>query len=273
MSDRVELEIKGPVAYVRLNRPEKHNGMDFALLKAVVKTAQQLKKNRDIRAVLLSGNGPSFCSGLDVKAMFADPKRMAHGFAALHSPVANIFQQWGMAWRELPVPVIACIHGNCFGAGIQLALAADIRIATPDAKLSVMEAKWGLVPDMSGTVTLRELLPLDVAKELTFTGRVLSGEAAHALGLVTHVDADPQARAETLVAEIVQRSPDAVAAGKALLQEAWLASDEDALAAERRWQRRVMGRKNHRIAAKRNTEMAQSERGEASTPYQPRKLG
>ena len=273
MSERVVIDRQGDIAHVRLNRPEKHNGMDFTMLKSVVKTGQSLAKDRDLRAVVLSGNGPSFCAGLDVKAMFADPKRMAHGLAALHSPVTNIFQQWGMVWRALPVPVIATIHGNCFGAGIQLALAADIRIATPDSKLSVMEAKWGLVPDMSGMVTLRELLPMDVAKELTFTGRVLSGEQALDLGLVTHLAEDPAAKAEELIAEMLTRSPDAIAAGKALIHDAWLADEAGALAAERRWQRKLMGRKNQRIAAKRNAEIAQSETGEASTPYEPRKLG
>ncbi|WP_348674876.1 crotonase/enoyl-CoA hydratase family protein [uncultured Abyssibacter sp.] len=273
MSERVIIDRQGEIAHVRLNRPEKHNGMDFAMLKAVIKAGRSLAKDRDLRAVLLSGNGPSFCAGLDVKSMFADPKRMAHGMAALHSPVTNMFQQWGMVWRALPVPVIACIHGNCFGAGIQLALAADIRITTPDAKLSIMEAKWGLVPDMSGMVTLRELLPADVAKELTFTGRVLSGEQAGELGLVTHVTADPEAKANELIAEMLVRSPDAIAAGKALIHDAWLADEGETLAAERRWQRKLMGRKNQRIAAKRNTEMAKSETGEATTPYEPRKLG
>lgn len=270
MSDRVVIERQGPVAHVRLNRPDKHNGMDFAMLKAVTKAGRTLARDRDLRAVVLSGNGPSFCAGLDVKAMFADPKRMAHGFAAVHSPVTNIFQQWGMVWRALPVPVIATIHGNCFGAGIQLALAADIRIATADAKLSVMESKWGLVPDMSGCVTLRELLPIDVAKELTFTGRVLSGSEARDLGLVTHISDDPAAHAANLIEEITNRSPDAIAAGKALLQESWTADESTALAAERRWQRRLMGRGNQRIAAKRD---AEARKNADLTPYNPRRVG
>ena len=158
-----------------------------------------------------------------------------------------------MGWRRLPVPVIAVVHGSCFGAGLQLALGADLRIAAPDARLSVMESKWGLVPDMGGAALLRELLPIDVAKELTFTGRIVDAGTAHALGLVTHVADDPLARARELIAEMLQRSPDALAAGKRLLQAAWHADESDALAAERSWQWRVIGRRNQRIAVARNS--------------------
>jgi enoyl-CoA hydratase/carnithine racemase len=170
-----------------------------------------------------------------------------------------------MAWRELPVPVVAAIHGNCFGAGLQLALGADIRIATADAQVSVMESKWGLVPDMGGTALLRELVGLDVAKELTMTGRILTGAQAHALGLVTHVSADPVAHARRLAGEIATRSPDAVAAAKMLLQESWNGGGRAALRAERKWQRRIFGGTNQRIAVKRNLE-------NSVEPYGPRRI-
>src|SRR5262249_6720300 len=160
--------------------------------------------------------------------------KAAAGYAALYSPRRNFFQQWSMGWRDLAVPVIAAIHGNCFGAGIQLALGADVRIARPDAELSVMEAKWRLVPDMGGAALLRELIGIDLAKELAMTGRIVSGTEAHALGLVSHLAEDPLAHARSLVAEIATRSPDAVAAAKFLLQDAWGASESGALAAERR---------------------------------------
>ena len=137
-------------------------------------------------------------------------------YPQLFWPIRNQFQRWSMGFRELGVPVIAAIHGNCFGAGLQLALGADMRISTPDARLSVLESKWGLVPDMGGPTLLRELVRVDVAKELTFTGRVLSGEQALRLGLVSHLDSDPLARARLLAEEISARSPDAVAAGKFL---------------------------------------------------------
>mgnify|MGYP001581369601 CR=1 FL=1 len=252
MNDRVLLKIENGIATVTLNRADRHNGMDMLMVRAIVKTQQQLKKNREVRAAILCGDGPSFCAGLDVKALLDNPLTTAVGYATLYLPRRNIFQTWGMGWRELPFPVIAAIHGNCFGAGIQLALGADIRIATPDAKISIMQSKWGLVPDMGGTALLRELLPLDVVKELTFTGRILSGTQAKALGLVTHLAEDPLAQARSLIAEMLIRSPDAIAAGKFLLQEAWNTDENGALAEERRRQRQVMGGKNQRIAVERN---------------------
>jgi enoyl-CoA hydratase/carnithine racemase len=184
--------------------------------------------------------------------------------ASLFSPVRNLFQVWSMGFRELGVPVIAAIHGNCFGAGIQLALGADLRIATPDARLSIMEARLGLVPDMGGPTLLRELVRLDIAKELTMTGRIVSGREALALGLVTHVSDDPIAHAREIAREIAIRSPDAVAAGKFLLQRAWTAGENAALAHERSYQRRVIGRPNQRAAA-----AAQQKRARAPEPNAP----
>jgi enoyl-CoA hydratase/carnithine racemase len=242
--DRVSCEIRDDLARVCLRRAEKHNGIDFDMLRAVIDACRSLKRERGVRAVILHGEGPSFCAGLDFKAVLAKPVRAAAGYAKLWKPTRNDFQSWSMGWRELPFPVIAAIQGSCFGGGIQLALGADIRIATPEAKLSVMEAKWGLIPDMGGAALLRELLPIDVAKELVFTGRVLSGVEAQALGLVTHLDADPLAAAERLAAEIATRSPDAVAAGKLLLQGGWVAEEAEVLGLERLWQRRLLDRKS-----------------------------
>jgi len=261
----VLIEIEDAVASVRLNRPKAHNGMDFDMLDAVLAAARSLRNKRELRAVIISGEGPSFCAGLDFKTVLGKPAQAALGYAQLWLPYANKFQRWSLAWRELGVPVIAAVHGNCFGAGIQLALGADIRIATPDARISIMESKWGLIPDMGGAVLLRELLAIDVAKELTFSGRIVSGADAKALGLVTHVADDPLAKARELAAEFATRSPDALAAGKFLLQEAWHASAADAAAAERRWQRVLMGKQNQRISVERN--MKQSTR-----PFAPRKL-
>jgi enoyl-CoA hydratase/carnithine racemase len=266
MANRVRLDISGSLATVTLTRADKHNGMDLPMLEAVRAAARRLKKERRVRAVILIGDGPSFCAGLDVKALFGDKRAAAAGFAALWSPVRNKFQDWSMAWREVPAPVIACIHGNCFGAGIQLALGADLRIATPDAKISVMESKWGLVPDMGGAALLRELVPLDVAKELAMTGRILTGEQARALGLVTHLSDAPLEHAHRLAIEFETRSPDAVAAAKFLLQDAWGTGESGALAAERRWQRRLLGSRNQRIAVSRNLE-------KKDLPYGPRRIG
>ncbi|MDP2324993.1 MAG: crotonase/enoyl-CoA hydratase family protein [Gammaproteobacteria bacterium] len=266
MSERVRVDCDGSVARVTLTRGDRHNGVDLAMVSGVRAAARNLRRDRNVRAVILKGDGPSFCAGLDVKSVLGKPGARLIGLAALCSPVRNRFQDWSLDWREVPAPVIAAIHGNCFGAGLQLALGADIRIATPDAQISVMEAKWGLVPDMGGAVLLRELVPIDVAKELVMTGRILAGVEAQALGLVTHVSADPLAHAEALAAEIIARSPDSVAASKFLLQEAWSRNTYRALAAERKWQRRVIGRKNQGIAVQRNLE-------QSDLPFAPRRIG
>ena len=251
-TDRVRIHISAQVAEVTLTRADKHNGMDLEMLKAVNKAATSLAGDRAIRAVVLSGEGPSFCAGLDFKNVMGKPARAALAYTQLWWPTRNDFQTWSMAWRKVPVPVVAAIHGNCFGAGLQLALGADIRVTAPDAKISVMESKWGLVPDMGGIALMRDLLRLDVAKELTFTGRVITGEEAAALGLVTHVSDQPREKALALAAEIATRSPDATAAAKHLLHQGWHGDEEETLAAERRWQRRVLGKKNQRAAARGN---------------------
>ncbi len=261
----VVVEIEDGIAQVRLNRPKAHNGMDFDMLDSVLAAAESLLGKRDLRAVIIAGEGPSFCAGLDFKTVLGDKKRAAIGYAQLWLPYINKFQRWSLAWRDIGVPVIAAVHGNCFGAGIQLALGADIRVATPDARLSIMESKWGLIPDMGGAVLLRELLPIDVAKELVFSGRIVSGTDAKTLGLVTHVADDAQAKALELATEFATRSPDALAAGKFLLQEAWHADESDAAAAERHWQRNLMGKKNQRISVERN--MKKSDR-----PFDPRSV-
>ncbi|HEY0974185.1 MAG TPA: crotonase/enoyl-CoA hydratase family protein [Solimonas sp.] len=254
MSDRVQLQLDGAVATVTLNRPEKHNGLDLPMFHAIENTAKALRKRKDVRAVILRGEGPSFCAGLDVKSAFSSLPKFAQDFATFGIKRRNIFQEVGLCWRDLPVPVIAAIHGSCFGGGIQIALGADIRIATPDAKLSIMEVKWGLIPDMSGTVTLRELMPIDQAKLLTMTGRILSGTEARAYNLVTEVADDPLARAQELAREIAGKSPDAVSLGKTLYQRNWLVSENAALKRERRYQFKLLNSRNQRIAVKANIE-------------------
>ena len=250
-ADRVQLSIDGSIATVTLTRGDKHNGVDIPMLRAVIGAAADLASERGVRGVIVHGDGPSFCAGLDFKAVLGGPPvARAAAIAKLWSPIRNQFQDWSMAWRALPVPVVAAMHGACYGAGMQLALGCDFRIATPDAKLSLMEAKYGLVPDMGGIALLRELVRIDVAKELVMTGRIVSGADAHAIGIVTHVAADPVSRARALLDEIATRSPDSVGAAKLLVQEAWHADEPAALASERRWQRAIIGRENQRIAMK-----------------------
>lgn len=244
---RISLDIQGAIAHVRLARPEKLNGMDFPMLRALVRAAGEIRRHRQVRAVILSGEGAAFSAGLDFAAVTRKPWEVVKAFVTLGRST-NLFQRACWCWRELPVPVIAVLHGRCYGGALQVALAADFRIATPDCELSVMEGKWGLIPDMSGSVSLRELVPIDVAKRLTMTAQVISGTEAKALNLVTEVADDPMAAAEALAAELCARSPDAVAGAKALFQRAWSASIRGAFAAERRIQFQIMRGPNWRIA-------------------------
>lgn len=250
--ETVLVEHEGKLARVCLNRPRKHNGMNMAMLDAVNETAGTLAKDRDLRAVVIQGNGPSFCAGLDFGSVMNGPLAVAPLMAQLWLPYANRFQRWSLAWRDIGVPVVAAIHGNCFGAGIQLALGADVRVAAPDARLSVMETKWGLVPDMGGVALLRELVRIDVAKQLVMSAKIISAREAHEIGLVTHLDDNPAEAARDIALEMSAYSPDAVAASKFLLQESWDASESSVTAAERRWQRRLIGRANQRISVMRN---------------------
>ncbi len=263
---RVLIHRDGPVARVELNRPDKHNGVDLDMVDALIAARKEVGGDRSLRAVILHGAGPSFCAGLDIRSVMGKPSRAAWAAASLLKPTANRFQRVNLGWRDLSVPVIAAIHGSCFGAGLQLALGADIRICRPDAQLSVMEAKWGLVPDMGGTVLLREVVGRDVALELTLSARVVCGDEALALGLVTRLADDPLAEAAELAALIATRSPDAVAGGKRLIHEAWEAPEADALAAERRWQLRMLRGKNQRVAVKRNA----AREGQALPSWLPR---
>jgi enoyl-CoA hydratase/carnithine racemase len=245
---RVVIEIAAGVAEVRLSRPDKHNALDGAMFQAIVAAAERLRDEPGVRAVVLHGEGPSFCSGLDVAGFASDPGETTDLLGSRNGDVANFVQRVSYDWSRVPVPVIAAVHGACFGGGLQLALGADIRIAAPDAKLSVMEIRWGLVPDMGITQSLPRLVSIDVAKELTFTGRRVSGEEAHALGLVTRVADDPLTAARELAAEIASKSPHAVRAAKRLYDEAWTASAADALKLETELQVSLIGSPNQ-IAA------------------------
>jgi enoyl-CoA hydratase/carnithine racemase len=244
MDDRVRTELSEGIAEVRLVRAEKHNGLDRRMFEALVATGERLAGEPSLRAVVLFGEGPSFCAGLDFAAFMREGTDPATMLQRNEGAPANFAQRAAWVWRELPVPVIAALHGHVYGGGLQLALAADLRYVTADAKLSVREIQWGLVPDMTGTQTLRHLVRLDVAKELTFTGRVVSGEEAVALGLATRVEADPLAAARRSAHDIAARSPDAIRAAKQLLNAAYVGSTEHGLLLEEEIQRRVIGKPN-----------------------------
>jgi enoyl-CoA hydratase/carnithine racemase len=250
MTDRVTLDVQDGVADVRLNRPEKLNALDPAMFLGLVEVGKRITQDPTIRVVVLSGEGRAFSAGLDFKSFMASGDVDLLGREP--DSIANRAQRAGWVWQEVPVPVIAAIHGVAFGGGLQIALGADLRYATRTAELSVMEIKWGLVPDMSGTQTLRRLVRLDVAKELTFTGRVVTGEEALALGLVTRVVDAPREEALAMAREIAGKSPHAIRAGKKLLNASGLLSLEAGLELEAELQRGLLGSPNQMEAVMAN---------------------
>jgi len=235
---RVVVAITDGVADVRLARPEKRNALDGAMFAGLVTAGERLKSEPGVRAVVLSGEGPDFCAGLDFdwfRAMRDGERRSDQAdLPPGQGPARATGQRAAYVWTEIPVPVIAAVTGNALGGGLQIALGADIRIVAPDAKLSVLEIRWGLVPDMTGTQLLPELVGRDVAKDLTFSGRVVRGEEAVALGLATRVAPDPRQAALELAQSIAGRSPHAIRAAKRLLDLAGRADLETGFAAEQK---------------------------------------
>jgi len=229
MEDRITVDIQGGVADVRLVRVDKMNALDDAMFDALIKTGERLKTEAGVRAVVLSGAGRAFCAGLDMGNFdkMASGERKG-GTGLVETPRteggSNRAQHAVMVWREIPVPVIAAVHGVAFGGGFQLALGADMRFVTPDARMAVMEIKWGLVPDMAGIALLRRLIRDDQARELTYSGRQFTGEEALSLGLATRVCADPYAEALAFARDVASKNPDAIRADKRLMN---LADDGD----------------------------------------------
>jgi enoyl-CoA hydratase/carnithine racemase len=254
MNDRVSIALDAGIADVRLNRPDKMNALDPAMFEGIAAAGAELAAMPDLRVVVLSGAGRAFCAGLD---MMSFTKLKSSGTGDIGDRThgeANLFQHVAWLWRQLPVPVIAAVHGVAFGGGFQIMLGADVRIAAPDTKLSIMEIKWGLVPDMAGIALTRTLMRDDVLRELTFSGRVFSAADGVGYGCVTRVDADPHAAAMTLAREIAAKSPDAVRAAKRLYNQA---AEDDAgaiLRAESVEQRRLIGTANQMEAVMANVE-------------------
>ena len=254
MTDRVIVGIDNHVATVTLNRADKHNAVDRAMFDALTAAGRSLAADKSVRAVVLRGDGDHFCAGIDVSVFQGaggiDPAMMAAG----DDTPANYFQSTAYVWRELPVPVIAALHGVVFGAGLQIALGADVRFASADAKLSIMEIKWGIIPDMSVSTTLPGLVPYDKAAMLAWTGRIVSGDEAAELGLVTGVADDPLAAATELAAAVAAKSPDAVRAIKSLFKESWADREAVLLRREAELQLAVMAAPNHKEAVVANVE-------------------
>ena len=237
MSDRISVEMDNGVADVRLDRADKMNALDPAMFTALVETADALAKDTSVRSVVLSGAGRAFCAGLDFASFQAMGNSGERREGSITDPVegriTHAAQQAVYGWTELPVPVIAAVHGHALGGGIQLALGADIRIVHPDTKMSVLEIRWGLIPDMTGTQSLVNLVGIDVGKELTWTGRMVTGAEAVELGLATKLSDDPRTDALAMAHDIAAKSPHAVRAAKRLFNNAAKVSTADGFAAER----------------------------------------
>jgi enoyl-CoA hydratase/carnithine racemase len=261
MESRVSISITDGVADVRLVRADKMNALDQAMFEALVAATERLSHEKGLRAVVLSGEGRAFCAGLDMGRFAAmsenggngvpggekrDLTQRTHGLA--NFPQAAV---WG--WRQLPVPVIAAVQGVAFGGGFQLALGADMRFLEPDARMSIMEIKWGLVPDMAGTPILASLVRDDLLRELTFTGRIFSAQEALSYGLATRICEDPRAAAFEVAREIANKNPDAVRAAKRMLNK--LSVDPGpALLAESVEQQKLIGSPNQTEAVRANLE-------------------
>lgn len=240
MTDLVTVNIENHIADVRLNRPDKMNALNIDMFKAINRVGEALAGNTDVRAVVLSGEGRGFCAGLDL-ANFADPDFSSDPFGdGKGGYYPNFYQQPGYVWKKMPVPVIGALHGVAFGGGFQIAMGADIRIAAPDTRMSVMEIKWGLIPDMSASQTLRDLVRIDVAKELTFTGRIVEAEEALSLGLVTRLSENPREDALLMAEQIATRNPNAITYSKYLYDSTWHGSEEEGLRTEERLQAKVL---------------------------------
>lgn len=252
MSERVQVTIDNAVATVRLSRPDKLNALDAEMFEGVIRAGEQILADKSVRAVVLHGEGRAFSAGLDFASFMGKPDLMQKLLARSEKSPANVAQRIAWIWQEVHVPVIAAVHGVAFGGGLQIALGADIRYVAADAQLSVLEIKWGLIPDMSISQTLTRLVPLDVAKELTFTGRIVSGSEAVELGLATKVSVDPLGDAIETAKLIATKSPHAIRAGKALLNDAPTMSRADALKLETALQVGLLGSPNQMEAVQAN---------------------
>lgn len=248
MRDRVRIDIANHVAEVVMTRGDKMNALDFAMFKALGEAGESLKSNPDVRAVVLRGEGGNFCAGIDTSVFPELMDRIDEIREQMLSPpdgeAANLFQKPAHVWQELGVPVIAALDGNVFGGGAQIALGADFRIASPDMRFSIMEMKWGLIPDMGITRNLPKLLRADQAKELMMTARILTAQEACDLGLVTRLAEDPLGAARSHAAELAARSPDAIRGVKRLVEDAWCATREDSLRLEAELQARIIASPN-----------------------------
>ncbi len=255
MGSTVAVEIDAHIANVTLNRPAKKNAVSLEMFAELGEIGNRIAADPAVRAVILSGAGDCFCAGIDTAIFAGNGQGIDAAAMAPQTPSpANLFQRAAYVWREVPVPVICAIRGVAYGAGLQIALGADIRYAAPDARFSIMEAKWGLIPDMAISVTARAVVPLDRLKELAYTARTVAAAAALDLGLITAVHDDPLAAARKTAHEIASRSPSAVRSMKQLFGAGWLATEAESLALEARLQAALLGAEHQRESVLANIE-------------------
>jgi enoyl-CoA hydratase/carnithine racemase len=263
MEERIKTTITDGVADVRLVRADKMNALDDAMFMALIETGDRLKEDKSVRAVVISGEGRAFCAGLDMSnfGRMASSEKSAENKSSVtgrlaertHGP-ANRAQYAPLVWRQIPVPVIAAVHGVAFGGGFQVALGADMRYVAPGTRMSVMEIKWGLVPDMAGTLLMRTLAREDIVRELTYTGRIFSAEEALAYGFATRLADDPYAAALETAREIADKSPSAIRAAKRILNAAPDATPAEVLLAESVEQDKLIGGAHQKEAIMANLE-------------------
>jgi enoyl-CoA hydratase/carnithine racemase len=256
-AERVVVTVEEGVADVRLVRADKRNALDRRMFQAIIEAGTQIAADRSVRAVVLSGDGKAFCAGLDTSLFAAMAERdpsAGEGSASTSGAIRVEAVQAVRVWVDMAPPVIAAVHGVAVGGGFQLALGADLRVVAPDAQLGVFEIKWGIVPDMCGTQLLPRLVGPDVAKDLMFTGRVVTGEEAQSLGLVTRLSDDPRADALDLAREIASRNPDAIKVMKRLVDGSWTLSFDDGVREERDQTEGMIGSRNQLEAVMANLE-------------------
>lgn len=252
----IQIQIERQIATVTLNRPEKKNALDLPMFLEIDRSIRRLQRDCSVRVVILNANGDDFCTGLDIRSVMGSPINALRLLWKWLPGNANLAQRVSVGWRRLPVPVIAVIQGRCWGGGMQIALGADKRIAHSQASLSIMEARWGLIPDMGGTLSLRENVCANDALHLAMSAQELTAEEAKSLGLIDSVSPDPMADALQLAQSYLKFSPDAIAAVKKLYRKAWAGNERQILAKESWYQLRVLLGRNQRIMVKRQKDSA-----------------
>ena len=242
--ERVKIDIQNNIAVVTLNRPDKMNALDMQMFNAIIKTGEQLAADPSVRVIILTGAGKSFCAGIDLANFKGEDGVVSQPLTPRTHGIANTWQQAVYVWRSSPVPVIAAVHGVAFGGGLQIMLGADIKYVTADTRLSILEVKWGIIPDMIGTQLMRHSVRDDIIRELTYTHRIFSGKEAVNYGFATHLSENPMEDAMTLATEIASKSPSAIVKAKKVLNAAPYLSMEDGLLMESMEQDQIIMKKN-----------------------------